>query len=75
MSESIRDGVKREVALACAVRVGVDLAKRVVQVHAVDRAGKVLAARSLPREPRIFVINSGSDSSASPKTIRSAKSA
>ena len=50
MSESIRDGVKREVALACAVRVGVDLAKRVIQVHAVDRAGKVLATRSLPRE-------------------------
>jgi transposase len=42
--------VKREVALASTVRAGVDLAKRVIQVHAVDRAGKVLAARSLPRE-------------------------
>jgi transposase len=42
--------VKREVALSGAVRVGVDLAKRVIQVHAVDRAGKVLVARSLPRE-------------------------
>jgi transposase len=36
--------------LANVVRVGVDLAKRVIQVHAVDRAGKVVVARSLPRE-------------------------
>src|SRR5512137_417985 len=50
MSKSIRGGVNWEVALAGAVRVGVDLAKRVIQVHAVDRAGQVLAARSLPRE-------------------------
>ena len=33
-----------------AVRVGVDLAKRVIQVHAVDGAGQVLAARALPRD-------------------------
>ncbi|TDM05000.1 MAG: IS110 family transposase [Ideonella sp. MAG2] len=33
-----------------AARVGVDLAKRVIQVHAVDAAEKVLLSRSLPRE-------------------------
>jgi transposase len=33
-----------------AFRVGVDLAKRVIQVHAVDRAGCVVARRSLPRD-------------------------
>ena len=33
-----------------AVRVGVDLAKRVIQVHAVDGAGQVLTARALPRD-------------------------
>lgn len=32
------------------VRVGVDLAKRVIQVHAVDGAGRVLSARALPRD-------------------------
>jgi transposase len=32
-----------------AVRVGVDLAKRVIQVHAVDRAGKVVTSRALRR--------------------------
>lgn len=32
------------------VRVGVDLAKRVIQVHAVDAAGHVVVARALPRE-------------------------
>ena len=36
--------------LSEAVRVGVDLAKRVIQVHAVDRAGRVVARRSLPRD-------------------------
>ena len=30
-----------------AVRVGVDLAKRVIQVHAVDAAGHVLTSRAL----------------------------
>ena len=33
-----------------AVRVGVDLAKRVIQVHAVSAAGKVQSSRALKRE-------------------------
>ena len=33
-----------------AVRVGVDLAKRVIQVHAVDSAGRVLTSRALSRD-------------------------
>ena len=33
-----------------AVRVGVDLAKRVIQVHAVDAAGRVLTSRALARD-------------------------
>ena len=33
-----------------AVRVGVDLAKRVIQVHALDAAGRVLTTRALPRD-------------------------
>jgi len=33
-----------------AVRVGVDLAKRVIQVHAVDRADRVLTRRALARD-------------------------
>ena len=33
-----------------AVRVGVDLAKRVIQVHAVDAAGQVLTSRALARD-------------------------
>ena len=37
-------------ARAEAVRVGVDLAKRVIQVHAVDGAGQVLTGRALPRD-------------------------
>ena len=32
-----------------AVRVGVDLAKRVIQVHAVDAHGRVLTSRALAR--------------------------
>ena len=32
------------------VRVGVDLAKRVVQVHAVDSSGRVVVAKALARE-------------------------
>lgn len=32
------------------VRVGVDLAKHVIQVHAVDQAGRTVAAKPLPRE-------------------------
>lgn len=31
-------------------RVGVDLAKNVIQVHAVDAAGKVVTSRALKRE-------------------------
>lgn len=41
MDKVIREG---------AVRVGVDLAKRVIQVHVVDGAGRVLSARALPRD-------------------------
>jgi transposase len=33
-----------------AVRVGVDLAKRVIQVHAVDAAGRVMTSRALARD-------------------------
>lgn len=40
----------RGVSGAASVRVGVDLAKRVIQVHAVDAAGKVRTARALRRE-------------------------
>ena len=32
------------------VRVGVDLSKRVIQVHAVDAAGQVLCGRALARD-------------------------
>jgi transposase len=42
--------ITRGVARGEASRVGVDLAKRVIQVHAVDGAGKVLATRALARE-------------------------
>ena len=39
-----------EITRGQAVRVGVDLAKRVIQVHAVDAAGQVLTTRALPRD-------------------------
>ena len=39
-----------EVIREDAVRVGVDLAKRVIQVHAVDQSGRVVIARALSRE-------------------------
>ena len=42
--------ITRGVARGEAVRVGVDLAKRVIQVHAVDGAGHVLASRALARD-------------------------
>jgi transposase len=42
--------ITRGVARGEASRVGVDLAKRVIQVHAVDGAGKVLATRALARD-------------------------
>ena len=45
MSEITRAVVRGE-----AVRVGVDLAKRVIQVHAVDAVGHVLTGRALPRD-------------------------
>ena len=45
MEQITRAGVRGE-----AVRVGVDLAKRVIQVHAVDGAGKVLTTRALARD-------------------------
>jgi len=32
------------------VRVGVDLAKHVIQVHGVDRAGQRVVGRALPRD-------------------------
>lgn len=41
MDKVIREGV---------IRVGVDLAKRVIQVHAVDAAGRVITAKALPRD-------------------------
>lgn len=41
MDKVIREG---------AVRVGVDLAKRVIQVHAVDTGGRVLSSRALARD-------------------------
>jgi transposase len=34
------------------VRIGVDLAKRVIQVHAVDAAGHALTSRAPPRSNR-----------------------
>lgn len=45
MEKITRGGVSGE-----AVRVGVDLAKRVIQVHAVNEAGKVQTTRALRRE-------------------------
>ena len=39
-----------EITRAAIARVGVDLAKRVIQVHAVDAAGRRLVARSLRRD-------------------------
>ena len=42
--------ITRGVVPGQAVRVGVDLAKRVIQVHSVDTAGRVLTARALARD-------------------------
>ena len=39
-----------EITRALIARVGVDLAKRVIQVHAVDSGGRRMVARSLKRE-------------------------
>jgi transposase len=41
--------------LSTATRVGLDLAKRVFQVHAVDAKGEIVAARRLTRsQPILF---------------------
>ena len=45
MEQTTRNVVRGE-----AVRVGVDLAKRVIQVHVVDGAGRVLTSRALARD-------------------------
>ena len=42
--------ITRAVVRGEAVRLGVDLAKRVIQVHAVDGAGQVITTRVLPRD-------------------------
>ena len=39
-----------EITRGFIARVGVDLAKRVIQVHAVDAAGRVVVAKALPRD-------------------------
>ena len=39
-----------EITRGFIVRVGVDLAKRVIQVHAVDASGRVVTARALARD-------------------------
>lgn len=39
-----------KITRVAAARVGVDLSKRVIQVHAVDEAGRVLANRALSRD-------------------------
>ena len=39
-----------QITRGAVVRVGVDLAKRVIQVHAVDAAGRVVTARALARD-------------------------
>ena len=45
--------ITRTVVRGVAGRVGVDLAKRVIQVHAVDAAGQVLTSRALPNQRRL----------------------
>ena len=47
MEQITRAGAAGEARI---VRVGVDLAKRVIQVHAVDGAGAVVCRRALPRD-------------------------
>ena len=39
-----------EITRATIVRVGVDIAKQVIQVHAVDASGRRQVARSLKRD-------------------------
>jgi transposase len=50
MEQITRAVVRGEGVRGQAVRVGVDLAKRVIQVHAVDAAGHVLCSRALARD-------------------------
>ena len=53
MEQITRVGAQREAqreSRGRAVRVGADLAKRVIQVHAVDAAGRVLVSRALARD-------------------------
>ncbi len=51
MNEFTRVGASGEAVPSRAiVRVGVDLAKRVIQVHAVDAAGRVVTSRALARD-------------------------
>ena len=53
MEQVTRVGVQREAqreSRGRAVRVGADLAKRVIQVHAVDAAGRVVVSRALARD-------------------------
>jgi transposase len=45
--------ITRGVVRGEAVRVGVDLAKRVIQIHAVDATGRVLTTRALARDKLI----------------------
>lgn len=40
---------REQIPMALIVRVGVDLAKNVIQVHAVDRAGRVVVAKAIKR--------------------------
>jgi transposase len=49
MTKSTRQAATVEV-LTRAVRVGVDLAKQVIQVHAVDGAGQRLVSRAIKRD-------------------------
>src|SRR2546423_1236729 len=49
-SESGKGKSMGEITRALIARVGADLAKRVIQVHAVDAAGRRVVARSLKRE-------------------------
>lgn len=42
--------VMNEIALPTISRVGVDLAKRVIQVHAVDTGGRVVVGKALARD-------------------------
>lgn len=50
MEQITRAGVNVEARDGAIVRVGCDLAKRVIQVHALDAAGRVVCRRALPRD-------------------------